>query len=341
MSKTLAAVIVLALLASLVLFSTTYTVRFNEIAIRTRFGQTNDQSIVREAGLQWRLPFFADQITTIDKRLQLRDSPRETILTADGLQVVVRAFMLWKVDDAAGSDAPLRFIRSYPGGVDEANQAMLDQFRTAVNTGLSRFTFNELVGPHSRLPEAELAIQNQMASVTGKGIQPVTVGISQMVLPPKTSAAVLSRMEATQKTLSQIERFKGNAQAEAINSRAQAMTDKIVLFANQRAEEIRSAGNARAGELLKTLNEEPDLATFLAWKAALEQALSDNTTVIIPTIFAPFHLMQINALTDASGIPKPSGDMQSGMAAGASSERAKAPKEVEPASPRSAADGGS
>jgi membrane protease subunit HflC len=340
-SKSLAAIIVVVLLASLVLFSTTYTVRYNEIAIRTRFGQTDDQSIVRQAGLHWRLPFFADQVTTIDKRLQLRDSPREQIMTADGLQLVVRAFMLWRVDDAEGSDAPLRFIRAYPAGVSEANQAMLDQFRTAVNAGLSRFTFNELVGPDSKLPEAELAIKNYMASVTAKGIQPVTVGISQLVLPPKTSSAVLSRMEATQKTLSQIERFKGNAQAQAINSRANAMKDKILLFASQRAEEIRAAGNARAGELLKALNEEPDLAMFLAWKDALEQALSDNTTVIIPTIFAPFHLMQLNAITDSNGIPIPAAEMQSGRTPGTSANRPKSPKAADATTPQTAVDGGS
>jgi regulator of protease activity HflC (stomatin/prohibitin superfamily) len=228
--------------------------------------------------------------------------------------------------------------------VSEANQAMLDQFRTAVNAGLSRFTFNELVGPDSKLPEAELAIKNYMTSVTAKGILPVTVGVSQLVLPPKTSSAVLSRMEATQKTLSQIERFKGNAQAQAINSRAAAMKEKILLFASQRAEEIRAAGNVRAGELLKALNEEPDLAMFLAWKDALEHALSDNTTVIIPTIFAPFHLMQLNAITDSNGVPIPAAELQSGRTSATpatSGNRGQSSTATNATLPQTTADGGS
>jgi membrane protease subunit HflC len=308
MSKTLLAVIIgLVLLTSLILFSTTYTVRFHEVAIRTRFGQSSADDIILTPGLHFRLPFFADRITTLDTRLQLRESPFETVLTSDGLEVMARGYLLWQVDrDGQG---PLAFAGAYPSGIDEANADLTSQFRTALNAGLSRFRFDELVGSNSRLPEAEDAIKREMSSITAKGMKPVSVGISQLMFTPKASTAVLTRMRITRENVAQNERSRGSADAAAINSRAGALSDKIIQFANQRAEEIRSRGNAKAAEYFTELAKDEDLAILIAWIDALKQALSQNTTLVIPTIFAPFHMMQLDTVTDARGIPKPSDEM--------------------------------
>ena len=107
MSKSIAIIVGLVLLVALVLFSMTYTVSFHEVAIKTRFGKTTADSIVTEPGLKFRLPLFADRVTVYDTRLQVRETPLETIQTADGRQVVTRAFMLWKVN--TNGQEPLKF----------------------------------------------------------------------------------------------------------------------------------------------------------------------------------------------------------------------------------------
>jgi regulator of protease activity HflC (stomatin/prohibitin superfamily) len=306
MSKLWAIIIGAVLLIALLLYSMTYTVSFHEVAIKTRFGRADDQSIIREAGLKMRLPFFADRVTKYDTRLQLRETPLETIMTSDGLQVVVRAFLLWKVETEG--NGPLVFSSNF-STIDDADGSLLDQFRNALNSGVSRFNFDDLVGPKSRLDDAEQAIKKEMMSITSKGIRPVSVGISQLQLPAKTSTAVLKRMQATRTTLSENERFKGNAEAEGIKARASAMADKIKAFANLRAEEIRQAGNDKAAQYLKEMSKNEELAVFLAWLDALQNALSENTTVVIPTLFAPFHMMQLDGHPMVNGIPQPSGEM--------------------------------
>lgn len=303
MSKPLAIIIGLILLAALVLFSTTYTVNYHEVAIKTRFGQVNENSVVDTPGLKFRLPLFADKVTTFDTRLQLRESPLETVQTADGQQVVVKAFMLWKVRE--DGDGPLRFFESY-SSVEEANASLSDQFKTAMRSGISRFAFNDLIGQNSKMGEAEAAIKNEMASISSKGIEPVTVGVSQLVLPPRTAQAVLTRMQATRAVLSEAERNKGQAEASALQNKAKAQADKIRAFADQRAAEIRAMGDQDAARYYTMMAEAEDLAVFLQWLDAWKSSLSRYTTVVLPSTIAPFHLFNLNSATDKNGVPQPS-----------------------------------
>lgn len=314
MSKSLAIIIGLILLAALVLFSTTYTVNFHEVAIKTRFGQVNENSVITEPGLKFRLPLFADKVTTFDTRLQLRESPLETVQTADGQQVVVKAFMLWKVrDDAEGA---LKFFESY-SSVEEANASLSDQFKTAMRSGISRFAFNDLIGQNSKMSEAEAAIKSEMGAVTSKGIEPVSVGVSQLVLPPRTAQAVLTRMQATRAVLSEAERNKGQAEASALQNKAKAQADKIRAFAEQRAAEIRALGDQDAAQYYAKMAEAEDLAVFLQWLDAWKASLSQYTTIVLPSTIAPFHLFNLSATTDKNGVPQPAATQSSVSEVGA------------------------
>jgi modulator of FtsH protease HflC len=314
MSKTIAILVGLGLLIALVLFSMTYTVNFNEVAIKTRFSQTSSRSIVDEPGLHFKLPLIADKVTKIDKRLQLRESALETIQTADGQQVTVRAYLMWKVDE--NNEGPLTFFSKFPGGVEDANNLLVDPLRTAMRVGMSQFAFDDLIGPKSRLRDAEQAIRSEMVAVSSKsGIEPVSVGISQLMLPPKTTLAVIDRMVATRNKLADVERNRGQFDATAIQSRARANADKIRAFANQRAAEIRAVGSKNAAQYLTLMNEEPGLAIFLTWLDALESSLSRYTTLIIPTSYSPMHLVDLKAPLDQQGFPQPAAGVDAPIAA--------------------------
>jgi membrane protease subunit HflC len=304
MNKAIAVAVGLLLLVLLLLFSTTYTVKYNEVAIKATFGQSDEQSIVREPGLHFRLPIFIDKITKLDTRLQLVESPIEEITTDDDLQLVVRAYLLWRVNEEG--DGPLRFFRSY-STIDGATERLPGQFRTAFTGALSQYAFSDLIGENSRLAEVEdqirLALQAPLAD---EGIEPVAVGISQIMFPAKTTRRVLTRMQATRDALASAEESKGSAEAHRIEAEAMAKRDKIRAFANQRAEEIRAAGEEQAAEYLREMSQDPELATFLVWLDALEQALSSHTTVVLPTSTAPWHLLVPRDAELTGDIPRPS-----------------------------------
>jgi membrane protease subunit HflC len=294
----------IALLLILLAFSMTYTVSFHEVGIRSRFGQTNENSVVRESGLHFRLPFFADSVTLLDTRMKIHQSPMSLFQTSDGQQIVVKTFLLWKVDTEG--TAPLDFYRSY-GSADVARSTIDGQFRDAIST-LSAFTFEELTGNNNKLEDAENAILARLDSLKETGIVPVIVGINRLLLPPKTTTAVLKRMEAKRNTLADQRRAKGMADAEAIRAAAKAKHDKIMAFASQRSEDIRAEGEAQAAEYLEQMGEDEELAIFLAWLDAVESSLSQNTTLVLESDVAPWHLMNLNSDSEENQIPQPKGN---------------------------------
>ena len=296
----------IAIFVVLLLFSMTYTVSYHQIGILSRFGQTDTDSIVSKPGLHLRLPFFADSLTLLDTRTQVRQSPLEMLQTKDGQQIVVKAFLLWSVDTEG--EGPLKFYRSY-ASVDAAQLAIDSQFRDAISV-LSSFSFENLTGAHNQLAQAEDAILDRISSLKSSGITPLAVGINRLLLPPKTTIAVLQRMQARRDTLAEQLRAKGKADAEAIRAAARAKRDKINAFASQRAEDIRAEGEMQAATYLKQMGEHEELAIFLAWLDAVKIALSQNTTLVLETNIAPWHLMDLHTDTDDQGIPQPTSKNQ-------------------------------
>ena len=291
MKKKSAIVVGLIVVGVLMLFSTTFSVAYNEIAIRSRFGKVDEHSIVREPGLHFRLPFFADSIHTMDTRLQLLESPQETVQTKDGQQVVVRGFLLWRVD--IDGEGPLNFYEAYPQMAD-ATGSLQTQFRDALNA-IGGFTLNELLDADSKLPEAEAAVLARMQENVHEGVSPVSAGISRLVFKESTTGEVTRRMRARRDTLAENEKARGAAEAQRIRSEAKTTSEKIMAFASQRAQEIRTQGEEHAASYLAQMNEDEELAVFLIWLDTLEKALSENTTIMLDMDQAPFHLLDPTA----------------------------------------------
>jgi len=302
MKKYAAVIVGVIILAVLLIFSMTYSVSFNEVGIRSRFGKISDSSIIREPGLHFRMPFFADRVDTLDTRVQLVETPMDNLQTSDGQQIVAKAFLLWKIDEEA--NGPLEFYESF-SSISEARPILETKFRDALSV-LSSYEFDQLLGKDSQLDEAEAAILERMSSVVGEGVKPLFAGVSQIVLKEKTSQAVIARMKARRDTLAEAERDRGAAEALRITSEAQTSADKIMAFASQRAQEIRARGEEQAAEYLQQMSQDESLAVFLIWLDALEQALAQNTTVILETDFAPWHLMNMEGTEGSGGaIPMP------------------------------------
>jgi membrane protease subunit HflC len=299
MMRKIPVVVAIVIVAVLVLFSTTFTVNFHEIAVLTRFGKP--AGVERAAGLHLKAPLFIDQVTKLDVRLQFIESPLETVLTKDGQQVLVQAYLLWRVQESG--DAPLQFFVSH-GTLDAAGKELGVQLQGAVRA-VGGFTFAELIGQSSRISEAEASILSDLKATRLPGIEPVSVGISQVVLPPKTSVAVLRRMAAVQETLANLEESKGNSEAEAIKSQAASSADTIRNFAAQWAAEIEALGNEESTRYYQLMKQEADLAIFLAWLDTLKGSLSGSTTFVTDLNRAPFHLLDLNEAGQSAGIPQP------------------------------------
>lgn len=323
MNKSFTIVVGIAVLLGLAIYFMTYSVPYNQVAVVTTFAKVDrdrpERNVVQEPGIRFKLPPPFQSVRKIDQRLQLVDTRLDTRATRDQLQVIVQAFLLWKVDDSSAGGV-VNFYESYRGDTDAASADLEQRLRTAM-AALSSFDFEDLVGPNNRLEAVEQAILDQLnvgdgasRGLASLGIQPVSVGLSQVLLPAETARTVVQRMQQERRVLAEIERSKGEAEFQRIRSDATQKSQRIRQYAETLANRIRVEGDRRATAAIAGLSEEPDLAIFLIWLDALEEIASRNSTFVMPTDMAPVHLL--NIASAGSGVPKPVRSIQEFVAQG-------------------------
>lgn len=306
MSRTITASVAVLIVLVLILFNTTFTVNFHELAITTRLGRP--AGIVREPGLHLKLPFFIDSVAKLDTRSQLVRSPMVTVQTADDQQVLVQAYLLWKIGEE--DELAQAFYNSYGSiaGVERELETLLQGSVAQVGG----YRFDELIGADSKLTEAEESILADVRANATAGVVPLAVGISRVVFPPKTTVAVMRRMSAVQETLANLEEARGNSEANTIKQQATAQAQIIRDFAEQWAASIEARGNEEATRYYEQMREHADLAIFLSWLETLRSGLRGSTTFVTDMTRAPFHLIDLDSPVDAGGIPRPAAGFDDG-----------------------------
>lgn len=314
-------IIIAALIAAgFLAFAVTRTVRFTENAVVATFGRATEASVVSKPGLIFRWPAPVQSVTVYDTRARLLTTKSETQQTADNRQIIVQAFLTWRVAD------PLRFYQRFGGeGSEErlhyaaAENALRSQLRSAISE-VSRYKLAELFTTQqgaSKLPQLEAAILDHLTSagastggaggarVAEWGIEPILVGIDRIVLPEDTTKSVFDRMKATQDRLASEAQSRGEARASAIKAAAEAAASRILSFAQARAQEIRVKGDEEAAQYYATLATDSELAVFLEQIQFLKDLITRQPTLILPTtmpglsVFSPAVLGQLGA----NGLP--------------------------------------
>jgi membrane protease subunit HflC len=268
----------------------TYRVRFTETAVKTTFGEASQQAI-DEPGLRFIVPYVQD-VVKYDKRARYLESRPETVQTKDARQVVVTAYLTWKVEDPKKffqvfSHNGERAVNHYRG----AERVLSDRLRGAMGQ-ISQFRFDELVSSSSggsRLADCEKQMLAYIAGTeadsltTNYGATPVSVGIVGMELPQETTSKVFEAMQTNRKRIANDAIAQGRARAQTIRSTAENDARTILQFAESRAARIRAEGIREAQKYIEQLQKEPELAVFIRNMELMKDAFGNNrVTLLIP-----------------------------------------------------------
>ena len=256
-----------------------YQVRYDQVAVRTTFDKADEASVQETPGLKWRWPWPINKVTLYPKRLQLLEDKIEELQTADGKSVIVRTYLTWRITD------PLRFYITLKDQAVATRQ--LSSRLREVRGLISGYRFDELVNlDPSKLKLA--AIEEQAADSlgaaldqTGYGIAVESVGIHKIILPESTTEKVFETMIASRQRLAENALQEGQAQASAIRSEATSARDRILAFAERRAQAIRAEGDREASTQYQTFARNEEFAIFLRKVEALKKMLDHNTTFVL------------------------------------------------------------
>lgn len=288
MRKAWVGLIALVIVGGFVLYMSSFTVRFTEAAVVTTFGQADANDVVTEPGLRFKWPTPIQTTTVYDTRARFLQTKSETQQTADDRQIIVEAFMTWKVKN------PLVFYQRFRGSrgssarehYSAAASVLTGNLRSAMSE-VSQFRLGELFASEpgaSKLGVLEGNILSRVnGSVADNGVEVVAVGINSITLPQDTTREIFQRMSESRKRLAAKAESEGTALATAIRSEAEASAKRIREFARFRADQIRNRGEVEAAPFLTALNEEPALAVFLKQLEVLREGMGRRSTIVLPT----------------------------------------------------------
>ncbi|MBL4697262.1 MAG: hypothetical protein JKX70_00365 [Phycisphaerales bacterium] len=301
----------------IVLYSATFTVRFTETAVKTRFGSANESSIITKPGLKIKWPYPVESVTKYDKRIRIVQTRSETVQTADDFQIIVESYLSYRVED------PLLFFRSFSNAGDRAadhfrkaeNDVLRDLLRSALGE-TSKYKMNDLFTSHrgdsviAKLEEEVLELLvsggNGGKPLADYGILITTVGIDRIVLPEETTSAVINRMGANRDRLAERYESEGRSQARAIRAEAASNAERIRAFAQRRADEIMAKGESEAAPYLAEQNINPDLAVFIQNINLMRDAMAKKFTLIFSTSDYGMQLFDLDTLKESQGeLPVP------------------------------------
>lgn len=276
---TIAAAGVIAVI--LLLYMCTYQVRFTEVAIKKTWGKA-DATPVTEAGLKFKWPSPIQQVVRYDKRIRVLNDTTEETRTADGDNLILTTYALWRIKDAA------KFHTNFPAGEQAGKERLRGIIRTHKQAVTGKRRLSEFISTNAadrKLDDIEREMLELIRTDARQeyGIEVVQFGLKKLGLPESVTTAIFDKMKATEEAKAQKYITEGEAAATDIVARAHAAEDRIMAVARQKVVEIEAQAQRVIGEYYKEYEQYPELRMFLDKLRSMAEALTQNTTIFMDT----------------------------------------------------------
>ncbi len=229
-------------------FSSVYTVAQTEEAILLHLGvvqlDREGKPVVVGPGLHFKTPFITS-VVKVDMRLQTLDLDSSRIVTSEQKDVLVDAFVKWRIDDI------VRFYTSTGGDLERANLLLRQKVLDGLRAEFGNQTIIELVsGQRSQV--MQIIQQNSNAVAQSLGIEVLDVRVKRIDLPNEVLNSVYQRMRSDREKEATLLRAEGKEQAMQINSAADAQVTEILSEAKANAAAVLAQGTSDAAKLYQT-----------------------------------------------------------------------------------------
>lgn len=310
--KTIIAIVV-ALVATILLFSAAYTVQETEQVIITQFGKPVSDPIV-DAGLHFKTPFIQD-VNRIEKRILEWDGQPNEMPTKDKTYIVVDTFGRWRISDFKQFFLRLRDERS---ALSRLNDILGSETRNAI----AKHELIEVIRTtKDRVPEHDETLVDAPGNIGvlypikhGRGvieqdifeeaapklkefgIELLDVRFKRVNYNESVRARIYDRMISERQQIAERFRSEGAGEAAIITGRKEKDLLGIESEAYKKVQEIQGAADAEASEIYaNAYNQTPEAAEFYTFVKTMEvyqDMLDTDTTLILTTDSDLFRLLK-------------------------------------------------
>lgn len=271
----------------LLIYAVTFQVRFNDAAVKVRFGQVEDRGVLLgsnpgQVGLHFKWPPPIETVRLFDMRLRTLETPEGEVKTRDGHNLIVGCFALWKIKD------PLQYSKrvSRDAVAIEQLRARVNEARAVVMGGHNMADFINLDG--ELVEKNNSQIEQEMLATAGKGVEAdygielVRVAIRRISLPAEAAQKVQEAMIAERNRMASRFETEGRSAAASIKAAAEAAKQTILSFADRKAKEIESAGVQASTRIFAQIDQQDqEFFIWLRWLEALEVSLRTKATIFL------------------------------------------------------------
>jgi membrane protease subunit HflC len=292
-------IVVGALVAIVLLFSSVYTVSETEQAILTQFGRPVG-GVVKDPGLHLKVPVI-QEVHRFDKRWLEYDGDPNEIPTKDKKYIWVDTYARWRIAD------PLRFfqaVRDERGGQSRLDDIVDGETRNAIasfdlievvrSTNRTFQVTEDLEGIGAAEAMAKVSagrggiakiILDKAAKITPEfGIELVDVRFKRINYVESVQQKVFERMISERKRIA--ERSRSEGQGRAAEIRGQKERDVLGASSGgyKSAQEVKGIADAKATSIYaRAYGRDPDLYKFLKSMETLSSSLDEKTWLILST----------------------------------------------------------
>lgn len=270
-SKGLGIIILLGVVLVLGSFSL-FTVNEREKAILLRLGEIEKTDFA--PGIHFKFPFI-NNVRKFDGRVLTMDAEPETFLTVEKKNVVVDAFVKWRIADET------KYFTAMGGSENRTNTRLSQIIKDSLREEFARRTIQQVISGE-RAEIMDIATQTADKKSQEFGVKVVDVRIKRIDLKGEISNSVYDRMEAERARVAADFRAKGAEIAE--KTRADADKQRTVLLAEayRDAEQLRGQGDAMAADIYaKAYSKDSEFYSFYRSLLAYKASFKDKKDVMV------------------------------------------------------------
>lgn len=253
-------------------FSSVYWVDEWEKDLVFKFGK-----IVRyndTPGLHVKIPVI-EKVQYYDGRIQTMDSSPELFLTLEKKNLVIDAFIKWRIKDV------FKYYTSVGGSTNRAMVRLSQLVNDGLRAEVGKRTVKEVVsGDRAKIMDIVQKLTDKEAAEYG--IKVVDVRLKRVDYDPEVSESVYRRMEAERSKVATERRATGEAEARKIRAEADAEKEVMLSKADREAETQRGEGDKQATEIYgKAYGEDQDFYKLYRSLNAYKNAFNDKKDLLI------------------------------------------------------------
>ena len=295
MSRKLSILLLVAVAAVVVVFSSSYTIDETDQVIITQFGRPTGAAVT-EPGLHCKTPFI-QVVNRFDKRFLEWDGVANQVPTRDKRFIWVDTYARWRITD------PLKFferLRDELGAQSRLDDILDGETRNAV----ARHDLVEVVRTSNRQPVesedgdttvlveieggraviAAEVLKRAKERITDLGIELIDFQFKRINYVAEVQQDVFARMIAERNRIAERYRSEGEGEAARIRGEGERDLKRIQSEAYRTAQELQGAADAEATEVYAdAYNRDASFYAFMKSLETLEETADSNSTLILST----------------------------------------------------------